>query len=303
MTEHRIRDLMETERELFDRWKGDPPRGFRPFTALRSIVASRIDRLPELGLFDRLNGLMLLVYQALFRKHDITPRGVINVGAHTGAELQLYLMLGFTRVLLIEPHPYVQELLRRRVAEYNAIVAELSALVDANLSGHNAWADPWCTVVQCAAGAREGEADLRCTADSTLSTLLDIAEDAADDARLVERVRVPVRPIDALMRELPASWQPEELNVFWANVQGAERDVLEGARSTLRHLDLVTVELNYDTRYVDVSQPRDVDALLRKSGLLPTFGIGVPEGGMRLYARARGNAARYQAEEGEQEEL
>lgn len=297
--EHQIRDLMETERELFERWTGEPPRGFKPFTALRSVIASRVERLPELGLFDRLNGLMLLVYQALFQKHGIIPRGVINVGAHTGAELQLYLMLGFARVLLIEPHPHVQELLRRRVAAYNAIVAELADLVDAGLSAENAWADPWCTVVQCAAGAREGEADLHCTADSTLSTLLDIAEDAAADARLVERVRVPVRPIDALLRELPPAWKAEELNVMWANVQGAERDVLEGARATLRHLELVTVELNYDQRYVNVSLPGEVDATLRSSGLLPTFGLGVPEGGMRLYARARGEARRYQAEEGE----
>jgi len=297
--EHQIRDLMETERELFERWKGEPPRGFKPFTALRSMIASRVDRLAELGLFDRLNGLMLLVYQALFRKHGITPRGVINVGAHTGAELQLYLMLGFTRVLLIEPHPYVQELLRRRVAEYNAIVAELASLVDADLSRDNAWADPWCVVVQCAAGARDGEADLHCTTDSTLSTLLDISDDAAEDVRLVERVRVPLRRIDTLMGELPPAWKAEELNVMWANVQGAERDVLEGARSTLRHLDLVTVELNYDQRYVDVSLPREVDSILRADGLLPTFGLGVPEGGMRLYARARGGARRYQAEEGE----
>jgi FkbM family methyltransferase len=295
-----IRSLEEIERELFERWRGEPPRGFKPFQSLRAVIAGGEERqsLPEFGAFDSLNGLMLVVYQALLQKHAFVPKGIIHVGAHTGSELRLYLTLGFTRVLLVEPNPALQEPLRRRADLYNEMVARMVRLVDASMCGANRWAHPWCVVLPYAAGARDGEASLHCHENSLMTSLLPPSADATD-ARVVRTVRVPVRRVDSMMSDLPVGWRPEELNALWANVQGTELDVLEGAKRTLAHTDLLAVELSYQQRYKDESLPETVDARLRASGFVPTFGLGVPQGGMRFYARSPGAGAQYQEEEGD----
>lgn len=299
-----IRSLEEIERDLFERWRGEPPRGFKPFQALRGVIADDggegSESAPELAAFDSLNGLMSLAYQALLQKHAIVPSGVVHVGAHTGSELRLYLALGFTRVLLVEPNPALGEPLRRRAALYNRVVSRMAGLVDAGLSGSSRWVDPWCVLAPYAAGAVDGEATLHCRRNSMLTSLLPPSEEAPE-ARVVRTVRVPVRRLDSIMSELPAAWRREELNALWANVQGTELDVLEGARRTLEHTDLLAVELSYESRYLGESTPAAVDARLRASGFAPTFGLGVPQGGMRFYARSPGPGLRYQGEEGDRE--
>lgn len=291
------RDVTVIEKELFERWTGVPPDGFQAFQSLRALV-TRETRFPEIASLDTLNGLMLLVYQALLRKHQIAPRGVLHVGAHTGSELQLYLELGFSRALLLEPNPILQEPLLRRRDRYNQLVGSLADLVDARLCPDNSWARPWCVVLPYAAGARDAEAQLHCVADTRLSSLLPISE-ASLEGRVTGCVAVPLRTLDSVVDELRGSWSPGELNVMWVNVQGTELDVLRGAAALLAQLELVAVELSYERRYQDECTPAQVDACLRSHGFAPTFGLGVPQGGMRFYARARRPGDRYQAVEGE----
>jgi FkbM family methyltransferase len=291
------RDVTFIEKELFERWKGVPPNGFQAFQSLRALV-TRETRFPETASLDTLNGLMLLVYQALLRKHQIAPRGVVHVGAHTGSELQLYLKLGFARALLLEPNPILHEPLHHRRDHYNQLVGSLADLVDARLSPDNSWARPWCVVLPYAAGARDAEAQLHCVADTRLSSLLPIAQ-ATLEGQVTGRVTVPLRTLDSIADELRGSWSPGELNVMWVNVQGTELDVLRGAAALLAQLELVAVELSYERRYQDESTPAQVDACLRSHGFAPTFGLGVPQGGMRFYARLRRPGDRYQAVEGE----
>jgi FkbM family methyltransferase len=294
------RDLLDIDRELMAGWVGLPPAGFQPFQALRDVVVSRLAALPELSDLDRLNTLMLLVYRTLLGKHGFEPRGIVHVGAHTGSELPLYLLAAFRRVLLLEPHPDVQPRLQRRVAAYNDVARDLARLTEAQLDARSAWAEPWCRHVACAAGAEEGQARLHCTHESTLSSLLEPrAEAVHDGGRVIASVPVPLRRLDALLDELPGTWRAGDLNVAWINVQGAELDVLRGAPRLLDRAELVTVELNYDGRYSGESAPADVDARLRAHGLVPTFGLGVPEGGMRFYARADAPGQRYQSVEGD----
>lgn len=291
------RDVTAIEKELFERWKGVPPDGFQAFQALRAIVTQET-RVPEIAALDTLHGLMLLVYQALLRKHQIAPRGIVHVGAHTGSELQLYLQLGFSRALLLEPNPILQAPLNLRRDHYNRLVGALTDLTDARLSPANSWARPWCVTLPYAAGARNSEAQLHCVSDTRLSSLLPISQ-AALEGGVTGQVTVPLHTLDTVVEELRGSWSPGELNVMWVNVQGTELDVLRGAPALLDQLELVAVELSYERRYQDECTPAQVDACLRSHGFAPTFGLGVPQGGMRFYARARRSGERYQVVEGE----
>jgi FkbM family methyltransferase len=104
-------------------------------------------------------------------------------------------------------------------------------------------ADPAWTCVRVAVGAAPGEATLHVTANSASSSLLSMGDEtigAEPATAVVADETVKVEPLDELVHDLLIGDDRVFLKV---DVQGYEREVLEGAEETIRRAQAMQVEL------------------------------------------------------------
>jgi hypothetical protein len=113
-----------------------------------------------------------------------------------------------------------------------------------------------------AAAARCGEVVLHVHADLVGSSLLRETEGAATDG--VARA-LPARTIDELcqVHDLRGPY------LLKADVQGAELEVLEGARTVLRDTEYVLLEVSLFRFFVGGPEVADVIAFMRSCGFVP----------------------------------
>lgn len=105
--------------------------------------------------------------------------------------------------------------------------------------------DPAWTCIRAAAGAESGEARLFVAANggasSSILPMLDVHRSAAPDAQYVSSEVVPVVRLDELASRLGGQWGSVGLKL---DVQGYERQVLEGCGTWFDHVCAVVVELS-----------------------------------------------------------
>lgn len=129
----------------------------------------------------------------------------LDIGANAGSYTILAAGWCGARVIAVEPVPETFTRL-----EANVVSNGLDARVE---------------LYQCALGASGGHVTFTCDADTTNHV---VERKIVDDARTIE---VPLRTIDDLLAGRSAT-------VVKLDVEGYERQVLEGARSTLKHREV-----------------------------------------------------------------
>lgn len=152
---------------------------------------------------------------------------VIDVGANEGQWLSSLLRLvAVKRVLVFEPNPEAMEKCRSRVGHY-----------------------PGIDFKEIALGSTPGKAVLHITKASDFSSLLQPkssvmqANYASGSAEIVAESSVQVMPLDELLHA------NSHVDLLKIDVQGVERDVLAGARKTLRNTTAVLLEVNFRSHY------------------------------------------------------
>jgi FkbM family methyltransferase len=147
---------------------------------------------------------------------------VLDVGANEGQWARNVRSSGYRgRLVSLEPLP----------APYAA------------LSAHAA-RDPAWSAVRAAAASGSGTAEVHVGADSRVSSLLRQTEQfrAANPAwRIAGREVVETRALDSLR---PALVRPDDRVFLKADAQGAEAEVLDGARETLQQTEAIELELS-----------------------------------------------------------
>jgi FkbM family methyltransferase len=128
-----------------------------------------------------------------------------------------------------------------------------------------------------AVGARSGEIELFCTANSKMASVLQpdtavAGEYAAGDFDAGRKLKVPMVRLDDV---IPAG---TPIGLLKIDVQGYELEVLEGARKTLESTAALLMELNYVPHYKGGVTFDPLCECLRKLGF-QTFGISAPYGG------------------------
>lgn len=168
---------------------------------------------------------------------------VVDVGANAGQYGELLRALGFRgRLISLEPVPEAFAALERTAA-----------------------ADGRWTALRLAAADVDGEIELRVTADSRSSSVLARNDRFADRAGWAPRevVAVPARRLATLAPEL---LQPHERAHLKIDVQGYERQVLEGAADELARFESLELELSVAPLYNEQAQLVDVLPLLAERG-------------------------------------
>ncbi len=168
----------------------------------------------------------------LLRAH-INPNTVIDVGVASGTP-ELYRAFPKAAWLLIEANPAYQ-------AALDSLAEQLNAAIE---------------TVFC--GAEHGQTTLNVFSDPRKSSALQPTR----PLQLVERIVVPVKPLDALVDKHTLS-VPFLLKI---DVEGAEMDVLRGAKSTLAHCEAVIVETSVMPRFEGGAELADVVCAMRQAG-------------------------------------
>lgn len=177
---------------------------------------------------------------ALLGRLGIPAYGVLQVGAHTGQEVEALTRCGFRRLVMMEPNPdHVAELIQRlRYHEAAGLPEPLGGLAARE-------------VVPLAAGRERGEAVLHVTEYDQQASLLPPMSPLV----VTRRETTPVIPVHEIQ---------DGCNVMVVDVQGAEVEVLLGA--DLDRLDLAVIEGSAWPRYDGGSTLDDIAAHMEAHG-------------------------------------
>ncbi len=182
---------------------------------------------------------------------DLRRGRAVDVGAHVGDWTAAVLAIApSVSVAAIEADPVLAARVRERFA-----------------------ANPNVAVHAVAAGAASDTAKLHLTHDRHLSSLRKPSEaivdlyDATDWWTIDDTIEVPLRPLDELLAPLG------DISVLKVDVQGAEREVLAGARDTVARAGAILIEVNYSTYYTGEASFGEIHELLMRAGLVLT-GLG-----------------------------
>jgi FkbM family methyltransferase len=121
-------------------------------------------------------------------------------------------------------------------------LASAYAELERRSQGDSSW-----RATRTAVGAREGELQLHVSQSSIFSSalpVLDSAVSASPDARSVREEVVPMNTLDGLLGS-----QDLSRTAIKVDVQGFERDVLDGAAVSLPHVPMVELELTPEPIY------------------------------------------------------
>lgn len=162
----------------------------------------------------------------LLATHQISPHGVIHIGAHEGEELEEYLKIGFKKIVFVEANPTVFARLMQHVAGRAEV-----------------------TCVCCAIGDHIGEATFNVTSMDQSSSLLPLKlhDKLYPSIKVTEQIKVPLRTLDDVFME--KGWRPADFNFLHLDIQGAELLALRGAEKCLQHVEAINTEVNLAELY------------------------------------------------------
>jgi FkbM family methyltransferase len=178
---------------------------------------------------------------------------LLDVGANEGLFSHAAAILARpARILAIEPQSACQAALRARLEGI-----------------------PGCAILKLAAGSRRGSVTLNRTRSgsfaSTLRPIAGISAEYGNSAELVGTEEVELSTVDAIAEQAGAS----EVGLLKIDVQGAEMDVLEGARKTLLRTTAVLLEINYVPHYHGACSFSEVHRFLEVEGF-SLYGVSSP---------------------------
>jgi FkbM family methyltransferase len=203
-------------------------------------------------------------------RHGISPRGIIHVGAHEGAELPWYQSFGFQKILFIEANPEVFEKLQRNAADA-----------------------PGVTVVNRAVLDKPGPIQLHVTSFDQSSSLLALETHLKHYPGIQEARTLTVEGVtlDSLLEE--NGLDAAEFNFLTMDIQGAELMALRGATGVLSHTQAIITEIHFEDLYRGCAQIDDIDLQLENHGFerVNTYSIHRAWGDAVYVKSPRGPAA------------
>tara|TARA_R110002012_G_C11517812_1_gene599130 strand:+ start:235 stop:861 length:627 start_codon:yes stop_codon:yes gene_type:complete len=184
---------------------------------------------------------MLLDFDNIVSKYNMTLTGVIHIGAHHGEEYNIYKKYdSIKNVVFFEPDPDSFKLLEKTIAEDEKAIAIKTAL--------GAFS---CKAYMNKETANNGASNSILEPGTHLLQYPNITFDDKD------KYKVSIHPLD---RYVPHP----SLNFINIDVQGFELQVFLGASNTLNNVDYIISEVNRDEVYKNCAKVEDLDYFLGK---------------------------------------
>jgi FkbM family methyltransferase len=190
---------------------------------------------------------MLVDTAKIFALHRFRPKGVIQVGAHMGQEVDSFVAMGIEDALFFEPLPMpYAELLKKivkvkRPRAFQVALGPEDGTVTMSVEHHP---------------ANKG------MSSSCLRPKLhtQMSPDVVFDSELV----VPQRTLDGVLKEVEI--EGAVFDFLCMDVQGYEGAVLRGAEQTIRGIQAIVTEINCAELYEGCVQVGELDEYLAARG-------------------------------------
>jgi FkbM family methyltransferase len=242
---------------------------YRDYSSILGIAAQDIineSPIQELLFKTILPGLALrLDYGAILKRllteRGIATKGVLHLGGHRGEEVLVYAGLGFRRIVFVEPDP-------KCFSDLKAVTELVEKTLRLGGQFLGVKDTPSIVAVNAAAGEKDGSETLYRTVFSPANSMLK-PDSSKDWMQVADTIQVNTITVDHLMRDLGDDGAAKNFNVMRLNIQGAELHALKGAVQTLKSMDLVYVEINFDDRYRGSPTSGDLESFLGEHGFVP----------------------------------
>lgn len=204
---------------------------------------------------------MLIDFRTLFPKYGISPKGVLHIGGNVGEEFPVYMELGITKQIWVEPNPDIFLKLQQNISDNSDAVALNVCAGDE---------DKFVTLHE---SNNAGQS----------SSILDLGTHlvAHPEVNFIRDITVPMRRMDNYLVNLDGI---DFLNV---DVQGAELLVLKGMGKLLHGIKWCYLEVNKEPLYVGCALVDEIDSYLAEYGFrrVETLWCGNTGWGDALYTK------------------
>ncbi len=189
-------------------------------------------------------------HHVLFRRPEVLEltRGVIQVGANIGDDVEFFCRAGIRHQCYFEPVPEAYAELERRLAQLDRGRFDVCAF-------------------RLALADRAGELDFWLGRETGNSSFYDLSPRRSQHHRHnvhARRIKVPTETLDRLAAA--GRIDLSRYNMLFMDVQGAEHDVLRGARRSLAAFDFVILEVSYAEIYEGNPLAEESRAFLHELG-------------------------------------
>jgi len=182
---------------------------------------------------------MKLNFPDLCQHHNITPRGIILIGAYDGKTLKHLNLPNTVKTLLIDANPNAVERLQRNFAD-----------------------SPNIQVVQAAIANHNETVTLHLTSMESSSSILPPKQysEIYPNIKEIQQLTLSSRTLDTLLEELNLS--ASDFNILILDIQGAELLALEGANQLLNTLDAIYTTVHYQELFEGGALAEEVNQFL-----------------------------------------
>lgn len=200
-----------------------------------------------------------------YNTFKIPKRGLIHIGAHHAEELEKYKSLQLKDILWIEADPNLKGSLIQRTKQ-----------------------DPYSKVAIFAASNISGTAEFYVTNNEGMSSsMLRLKKHflTFPEVAVAKKITVQQETLDNYLKNHP-ELSNINYNFIVIDVQGGEKLALSGARNTLRNIDAIIAEVNYEELYENAVLLHDLDDFLLEHNFLRVDTESVnPSYGNALYVK------------------
>ncbi len=182
---------------------------------------------------------MKLNFPDLCQHHNITPRGIILIGAYDGKTLKRLNIPNTVKTLLIDANPSAVKRLQENFAD-----------------------SPHIQVVQAAIANHNDTVTLHLTSLESSSSILPWKQysEIYPNIKEIQQLTLSARTLDTLLEELNLS--PSDFNILILDIQGAELLALEGANQLLNTLDAIYTTVYYQELFEGGALAEEVNQFL-----------------------------------------
>lgn len=171
----------------------------------------------------------------VIKKHHLTIKGVIHVGAHKGQEVGLYEDLSITNIMLFEPIPKIfkelNDTFSKKYLCINSALGNFQGEVTMNLEYNN---------------------------DNKSSSILEPLKhiDYYPNIVFTDKIVVKINKLDDFISH------KDNFNLLVIDTQGYELEVLKGSNEFLNNIDYIICEVNKEELYLNSPIVSEIDDYL-----------------------------------------
>ena len=182
---------------------------------------------------------MKLNFPDLCQHHNITPRGIILIGAYDGKTLKRLNLPNTVKILVIDANQGAVERLQENFAN-----------------------SPNIQVVQAAIANHNDTVTLHLTSLESSSSILPWKQysEIYPNIKEIQQLTLSSHTLDTLLEELNLS--PSDFNILILDIQGAELLALEGATQLLNNLDAIYTNVHYQELFEGGALAEEVNQFL-----------------------------------------